>query len=394
MKQEWSRVLSALMAKCPFVASILFKTKVVTVPRFPPPYDLSPAGVNAQGVLVLAEEVWGELGLRERASAVAHEAVHLSLLHPQRRGEREPRRWNVAADAVANKAVQELSLPLPEGCIRGEKLGVEGWERMSTEELYERLPKLPPLPAAWDLLPGGTAEGGTVIQEGSPSLYDPSLPKEERERLWKEAVASALMAQKAAGTLPAGLERLWDEVLKPRTDVRGLFRQAIRWGLGRTVSSTWVRTSRKNPELPGVRRMALPNLWALVDTSGSIGPRELGLFVGTVLEFSGQTTVNVVCWDGEAYEPVRLRGRDLGPLREKMRGGGGTTIRPALRKTLEQMKPLDIVAVLTDGHVYDWEEASGLLDEVARKASSAVLLWTEKELRHPRWRCLRLAFWG
>jgi predicted metal-dependent peptidase len=231
-----------------------------------------------------------------------------------------------------------------------------------------------------------------VVQEGDPSLYDPSAGKEELERRWKEAIASALLAQKTAGKLPAGAERLFDEVLKPKVNIRALFRQTIRSGLGRMVVSDWTRPSRKNPDLPGVKRLTIPNIWALLDTSGSIGEKELSLFVGTVLEFAGQTKVHVICWDAMAYEEIKLRNRSVEPLKKKIKGGGGTVIHPALEKTLKQMRPLDMVAILSDFEILDWDEpkTQELLSKVAGRASAAVLLSTYKEVSHPRWRFLRL----
>jgi hypothetical protein len=130
----------------------------------------------------------------------------------------------------------------------------------------------------------------------------------------------------------------------------------------------------------------------LCHNSGSIGEKELSLFVGTVLEFAGQTKVHVICWDATAYEPIKLRNRSVEPLKGKMRGGGGTVIRPALKKTLEQMRPLDMVAILSDFEILDWDEpeVQELLSKVAARASVAVLLSTYKEVSHPRWRFLRL----
>jgi len=398
MREELSRAKAALVRACPFVASMLMRVRIAKVPRLPPPGERSPAGVTADGTLVIAEEEFGKLEFWEKVAVLCHQALHLALLHPQRAGERDRVVWNIAADALVNRAVRELSLPLLPGSVNGESLRVEGWEKMSTEELYEELAKratrvavavLVDLLGPGSGLPGGEGE---VVQEGDRNLYDPSAGREELERRWREAVAAALMAQKTAGRLPAGVERLFDEVLKPRISVRALLRQVLRRGLGRMVVSDWSRTSRKNPDLPGVKRLAIPNVWALVDTSGSIDERELSLFVGTLLEFSGQTRVQVICWDGEAYEPIKLRGRSVEPLRGRMRGGGGTVIRPALERTLRQMRPLDMVVVLTDGHIYDWDmpDTKSLLSRVAARASVSVLLWTDREVSHPRWRSLRL----
>jgi predicted metal-dependent peptidase len=414
MRSELSRIKATLVRACPFVASMLMRARIVSVPRFPPPHEDCPAGVRGDGTLFISEEL-NKFDFREKVAVLGHEALHLALLHHERVGEREREVWNLAADALVNRAVEELSLPLPKGAVKGERLGVEDWEKMSTEELYEKLmEKVQVVEVPIDLFgrselggageggcspspqegegKGSPSQGGGVIQEGDPNLYDPSAGKEELERRWKEAIASALLAQKTAGKLPAGVERLFDEVLKPKVNIRALFRQAIRSGLGRMVVSDWTRPSRKNPDLPGVKRLTIPSIFALVDTSGSIDEKELSLFVGTVLEFAGQTKVHVICWDGAAYEPIKLRNRSVEPLKGKMKGGGGTVIRPALEKTLKQMRPLDMVAILSDFEILDWDEpkTQELLSKVAGRASVAVLLSTHKEVSAPRWRFLRL----
>jgi len=413
MREELSRAKAILVRVCPFVASLLMRVRIVRVSKLPLRWKESPAGVDSDGTVIIAEKAWSRLGFRERVSLLSHLALHLALLHHRRMGGKEEEAWNLAADAVVNERIRELGLPLPPKSVMGVMLGVKGWEKMSTEELYEELRKkimmiTVPLPG-WsrhdegvdlslpfpDLLPTEGLPGGLegeVVQEGEPSLYDPSVGKEELERRWEEATFAALLAQKATGKLPAGFERLFDEVLKPGVNIRGLFRQAIRSGLGRMVVSDWTRPSRKNPDLPGVRRLTIPSIFALVDTSGSIGEKELSLFVETVLEFAGQTKVQVICWDAEAYELIKLQGKSVDSLKEKMRGGGGTVIRPALEKTLKQMKPMDMVAILSDFEIFDWNEpkVKELLSKIAAKASVAVLLSTHREVSVPRWRFLRL----
>jgi predicted metal-dependent peptidase len=130
-----------------------------------------------------------------------------------------------------------------------------------------------------------------------------------------------------------------------------------------------------------------------VDTSGSIGEQELSLFLGTLQEFRSQTEITVTCWDAEAYETVKVRGRDILPwVKGKIKGGGGTVIAPALKKTLEKMKPGDIVVVLTDGYIYDKTDAKtrDLAARIAGRSGASIFLWTGEEVSMPGWRSIRL----
>ena len=394
--REIIRARTALTLKMPFVASILRRTKIKFSPSL-----VFPAAVDRESTIWLGPG-FERLGFRERAFVLAHEALHASLRHAARMGGRDPELWNVAADVIANHLLSQ-ELELPSEALDGRRMGLpDGWERMSVEELYEKFPKGSKAAAATadllsrglqDLLSGSSPSlQGEELQEGDKSLYDSSLSEQERERKWKEVLRNAAMAAKTAGRLPAELEVFVDRILKPKVPVRSLLRQYIVEGLGRTVVGTWVRESRKTPEMPGIRRFATPNLLVLIDTSGSIGEEELALFLGTVQEFVRKgVPTTIVCWDVKAYEPIKVKGNDvLRAVRNRMKGRGGTLIRPALQKALSTMKTPSITVVVTDGHIFDWEQAKEELELVARRSLSAVLLWTDREVSHPMWKTLRL----
>lgn len=66
---------------------------------------------------------------------VAHELLHAALQHGLRRREREPERWNIAADIVVNGMVrQDTTYKLPQGGVEDAKLA-----HLSVEEIYEQL---------------------------------------------------------------------------------------------------------------------------------------------------------------------------------------------------------------------------------------------------------------
>ena len=78
----------------------------------------------------------------ELEAILLHEVLHCALLHMNRRGSRDPERWNIAADIVVNGMIaQQNSFTLPEGALRDVKL-----EMLPTEEVYELLPKDATLP--------------------------------------------------------------------------------------------------------------------------------------------------------------------------------------------------------------------------------------------------------
>jgi len=91
---------------------------------------------------------------------MAHEAMHCALSHLWRRGDRDPNRWNIAADAVINDLLIEAGL---KSTIQGTITGGKG---RSTEQVYEDddIPRPPPPPPP----PGGGGRPPPPGGDGEP----------------------------------------------------------------------------------------------------------------------------------------------------------------------------------------------------------------------------------
>jgi len=219
-------------------------------------------------------------------------------------------------------------------------------------------------------------EEDVVLQEGDAEIYSKKTPQEIGEG-WVKAVTRGLMQQRLAGKVPASLQRLIDRLLEPKIDWRALLKQGIREGFGKTVVQTYVRTSRKVPSLPGIRRFTVPTTRVLVDTSGSIDNRELAQFLSEVYNICRLSPVSVYAWDAKVYKPVvaKTPSEVISKVARQMKGGGGTVINPCLKRVLKEMKPRDIIVCFTDGEIYDWGDSNTqeLLVSVASKASVAIL---------------------
>jgi len=73
-----------------------------------------------------------------------------------------------------------------------------------------------------------------------------------------------------------------------------------------------------------------------------------------------------------------------------MRGGGGTRITPALKKTLQEMRSGSVVVVMTDGHLFDEEEAKPLFAAIATRGKG-VIVTTDKTVDAPGWTQITLS---
>ncbi len=118
---------------------------------------------------------------------VAHELLHAALLHGQRRRERDPRIWNIAADIVVNGMIRsDTAYGLPEGGVEDPTLA-----HLSVEEIYEQLRggkrKLPSI-TLLDLV-GGVA-GQTAMEEAQAG---------ELQSHWRAALQQAAAVARRMG---------------------------------------------------------------------------------------------------------------------------------------------------------------------------------------------------
>lgn len=319
---------------------------------------------------------YGDLPPAERDGVFLHELLHAALLHPSRRGVREPELFNIAADIVVNGMVAaEESVALPKGAIRDTKL-----EHHSVEEIYELLQKKskkkqPKLPLA-DLLKPGSMGSGSEQQEGEGegkeagdgSSHDPTgelhdlHDRNALEAHWKQAIqqAKVLASSQGQGSLPAGMQRHLGEIAEPQIDWR---------------SQLWRYLVRTPTDFSGFDRRFLHRglyldhlegesvqVFVCIDTSGSIDDEQMSLFIGEVSGIlSSYPMLDCKLWyaDADCYGPYTISGIREIPRPE---GGGGTDFCPFFKAAMEAWSGDQeaICVYLTDGYGDFPEEAPQL----------------------------------
>ena len=259
-----------------------------------------------------------------------HEILHAALLHPTRRGPREPRRWNIACDIVVNGMARESGLELPDGAVE-----YPPWAALQAEEVYERLIHSPPdkkltlvLADVLDPSMGSNEPGGDAADAHAP------LSEEHRaaiEAHWRSAINQArVMAARASerrqGYSPAGDSLEWGAVSAPQLDWRSLlWRHLVRTptdfsGFDRRFVGRGLYLDAMEGESVSVA--------VCIDTSGSVGSQELGMFLGEVEGILGaypHVSCDLFFCDAELDGPHALRAGGEPP---KPTGGGGTSFVP------------------------------------------------------------------
>ena len=305
LQRQISASLLRVCAHSSFFATLALHARIEASAEIPT------AATDGKAIFV-NPEFWGGLKPAEQDGLLLHEVLHAALLHVPRRGGREPKLWNYAADIVINGMILREGFSLPEGGLRDVTR-----EHLSTEEVYELLmreaEKIPVEMMAVDLLEGAPddAEG----KPGSPAPGNQSAPGQEAkklagERQWQNALEQARVVAKASvsGRMPAGVERELANVSSTRLDWR-----AYLWRYLTQTPTDFAGFDRRTT-LAGIEAVArharrilpaLANVNVIRTFSGLRPYTPTGLpFLGPVAELPGLVMAAGHEGDGIALAPV------------------------------------------------------------------------------------------
>jgi predicted metal-dependent peptidase len=313
-KTRLAKAKTSLILEHPFVGSIAMRMP------FELSRDVPTAATNGKRV-VFNPDFIDKLSDEEMKFLVAHECFHPMLEHNFRRGERQARRWNMAADYVINQLLVDEGIgKMPSVGLLDRNIHNSGGG--TSEGIYNILPEQPE--------GGGYGGDGDPLDdcedgEGSPAEV------QQQQAEWKVAVAQAAQAAKMMGKMSGRMQRFVDEVLQPAVDWRDVLRKFIQ--KCKADTRTWARPNRRFVSqglyLPSASGETLGELLFAVDCSGSIGKRELEQYsseIKFIKDDMSPEKIHIVYFDSsvshyESYE--RDDALDIKP-----HGGGGTDFAP------------------------------------------------------------------
>lgn len=278
------------------------------------------------------------LSPQELIGVICHEVLHAANGHPWRRGGRGKEKFNAAADYSINPLIIEAGMRLP-----GDPLIDKAYEGMSAEEIYARLPDQPRSKGNGGSSQKDAGSGSNRNKtdgdggEGRPDYGCGEVrdaqgdDKDVQEAEWQVATFQAVQAAKAQGKLPAGLERLVNEMRKPRIDWRAALRRFVQQCARNDYS--WAQPNRRYVAsglyLPTLRSERMPPLVIAVDTSVSIGQQEMDDFAAeasAIMEECSPETIYVVYCDARVQKVGQFEAGE--PIKLEPKGGGGTDFSP------------------------------------------------------------------
>jgi len=313
----------------------------------------------------------------ELAFLIAHEAGHKMYRHLstwRKLYDEDHGLANKACDYVINLMLTNLDptgsvIAMPvfrEGPLIGRPIGLidSRFKGMSSKQVFDILKQ----EKNDDQSKGGEGEG-----EGNGGLDDhdwdaaKDMTEEDKKALERDldqAVRQGLMAQKRAGKGAGGTDRELDELMEPRVNWREVLREFVKSTCRAKDASSWRRVNRRflssGVYMPSLIGEKVGHIVIAVDTSGSIGGKEIAEFLSEVKGVAEEVNpeiVDLIYWDSEVAAHETYESSAVASMVEstKPKGGGGTSPSCVSEYLKDKNIKPECIVVLTDGYVgEDW----------------------------------------
>ena len=333
------------LSKCPFFAYLLLVPDYVEE-------DIPTMATDGEKIFYGVKFV-NSISLPELLGVLIHEVMHCALLHITRKGIRDKKKWNYAADYAVNILIKDNDMVLPDKCLYEEK-----YRNMSVEQIYAEITKNPP-PIVKILMAGGDGNGVWTDEhrydgDGQGNEKKDASHDKLKEQEWKMKIAEAAENAKQQGKLPAGIERLVDQVLEEKVPWQQLLSRYLTPFCLKT-DYTWSKPNKKHLQngiiMPGFTSDCL-ELVVAVDTSGSISHEDIKEFIGEIrgiLQVARTYTIKLLSCDEAIHSYYEIT-ECTSEIPTKLGGGGGTSFVPVFEKIAKENWHPACLIYFTDGY--------------------------------------------
>ena len=372
--EVYDRIIVArvgLLLRHPFFGNMATRLRIAAADEW-----LPTAAVDGRN-LYYNTQFFNAMSNKEIEFVIAHEILHMVFDHLGRRGDRNPMLYNIAADYIVNNTLVRDRIgekPKIVDCFQDFKY--DGWTSEAVydelfkeaekngQEMLEQLGEM--LDEHLDMDENG-ADGdsdngeekdanGNNVSKKKPKFSKETL-KEIKDEIKEATMAAAQSA--GAGNVPAGVQRMIQELTEPKMNWRELLRQQIQSTIKNDY--TFSRPGRKGWHtgaiLPGMNFDETIDVCIALDMSGSIGNAQAKDFLGEIkgiMEEYKDYNIKLWCFDTDVYNEQDFSadgGEDL--LDYEIYGGGGTDF----MVNWTYMKENDIqpkkFLMFTDGYAWD-----------------------------------------
>ena len=364
----WEKTRCALLWACPAFTHIFYTMLNNANSRHIAYFtkDVPIAATDGDNLL-LNPDTFFNYDLNERVFIVSHEIMHCVLDHMSSMhryaGQKkivypdgtkldyDHETANVAMDLVINDMLVESKV----GTFNKDWLHdkTKGTSKDSWIDVYKTVYKKKPQ--------GGQGQFDQHLKPGTSQGKDAvSATNSRNQAQWATEIAAGAAIAKAQGKLPGALERMLNDTLEPQVEwkeqIQALFARRVGGDTYDWKKPDKRLISRKDDPIyaPGRSGFGAGTVVVGVDTSGSIGEKELDMFFGEmagILEDVRPRKLVVMWCDAQVHRVDECdEAGDLNTLRAKgAPGGGGTSFIPVFDKIAELELEPDALVYLTDG---------------------------------------------
>lgn len=352
-----------LLLKAPFFGNLATRLKLANADVW------CPTAATEGRHFFYNSEFINRLSLKECEFLFGHEVLHVVYDHMGRRGEREPRLWNIADDYCVNADL--IQYRIGEKITKVPILFNSKYEGMSAEEVYDDLyknadridiGKLQEMLLDEHIDGEGDDDGEDNDDGNKPGTGRPRLTVEEKKAIRDEIKEAVLAAAQAAGAgnVPGNVQRMIGRLTAPQIGWRELLQQQIQSII--KSDFTFARPSRRgwhmDAILPGMRPEETIDVCVAIDTSGSISNDDLRDFLSEVkgiMDSYHDYRIKVLTWDTKVYNPQDFTADNNTDISEYEPGGGGGTDPHCVWEWLKEndVQPKKLI-MFTDYQFFGW----------------------------------------
>ncbi len=356
--QKITKARAGLVLSSPFFASIALRLRLKE--------DTEQDGVYTDSVVLGYNPARiDSLTVEEVRTIIVHEVLHIALLHPFRRQQRNYRNWQVACDYAINPMVEKAGHRLPEGAIYNSR-----FEGLDAETIYAMLDqKSQPssgkdnesdnhgkeIGDVRDYVPNDSQDKDNKADTPEQG-YDESVIQRMQET--KIQVSQAAKVAQSQGNMPGFLDRKIKDILNPKLPWQEILARFVTEHSKNDYN--WMKPNKRymysDIYLPDTDDPKLGFIAVIVDTSGSIRQKQLDVFAAelmSILMSYPSTEIEVIYVDTKVAGTQTINPNEL---ELKAKGGGGTDFRPGYKYIDDNNINPVCVLYFTDGYCFRFPE--------------------------------------
>lgn len=348
------------------------------------------ACIDAYGNLHYNKDWFNKLDDEQMKFVLCHEVLHNALLHLIRKGRRVYEEiYRLAVDLAVNNILVNDGMTSPkEGLIpynniyefkdekgkaikgkKGKPIVIDRLDKKSYEQIYDeikrklnkkQLKNMKGFDGHIIAVVGDNDGDGKDKKENKGKGTGKIIKISQKEydkisKKWKKAIVTAAAHCKQRGEIPAGMQRMIDELLDAKVNWKHMLQKYISSMIPVDYSYTFPskRSISTGFYMPHLLREMLEVVVA-VDTSGSISQKELTEFLSECISIA-KSFVNlrmtmIIC-DCNISDIIEVTNGNIQKIMDlKIKGGGGTSHKPIYSHIKENMANTKILINFTDGY--------------------------------------------